>query len=68
MCKMIEVKNNIKIDFIVLAITTMLHCLLADNNGYFWQPAEFKNVANPYFGNMKHLQNPKHLTLTSASA
>ena len=40
---------------------------LANSAGHFWWPAEFKNVANPDFGNLKHLQNPGHLSLTAPS-
>ena len=45
----------------------MLCQLLAESAGHFWQPAEFENVANPYFENLKHLQNPEHLPLTKDS-
>ena len=64
---MIEVNNNIRIDFIVVAIIIMLRRSLAESAGHFWQPAEFKNVANPDFENFKHLQNPGHLSLTAPS-
>ena len=43
----------------------MLHRLLADSAGHFWWPVEFENVVNQDFGNLKHLQNPGHLSLTS---
>ena len=45
----------------------MLRRSLADGAGHFWQPAEFKNVANPDFENLKHFQNPGHLLLTKPS-
>ena len=43
----------------------MLHWMLAESTGHFWHPAEFENVANEYFENLKHLQNPRHLLLTA---
>ena len=64
---MVEVSSYVKLDFIVVAITIMLHWLLAENAGHFWWPAEFENVANPDFENLKHLQNPRHLPLPKAS-
>ena len=45
----------------------MLRRSLAENAGHFWWPAEFKNMANPYFENLKHLRNPGHLSLTEPS-
>ena len=45
----------------------MLRRSLAESAGHFWWPAEFENVANPDFENLKHLQNPGHLPLTEAS-
>ena len=45
----------------------MLRRSLAESTGHFWWPAEFENVANPYFENLKHLQNPGHLSLTAYS-
>ena len=45
----------------------MLRRLLAESDGHFWQPAEFEDVANPDFENLKHLQNPGHLSLTAPS-
>ena len=45
----------------------MLHQLLGEIAGHFWQPSEFENVANPDFENLKHFQNPGHLPLTEAS-
>ena len=43
-------------------------CLsLSESAGQFWWPAEFENVANPDFENLKHLQNPGHLPLTTDS-
>ena len=53
----IEVINNLNIDF---AITIMPCQLLAESAGHFWWTAEFEDVANPYFENLKHLQNPEH--------
>ena len=46
---------------------TIILRLIAESAGHFWQPAEFENVANPYFENLKHLQNPGHLSLTALS-
>ena len=40
---------------------------LAESAGHFWHPAEFENAANPDFENLKHLQNPGHLSLTAPS-
>ena len=37
---------------------------LAEIDGNPWQPSEFKNVANPDFEHLKHLQNPGHFSLT----
>ena len=45
----------------------MLRRLLAEGAGHFFQPAEFENVANPDFENIKHLQNQGHLLLTETS-
>ena len=42
----------------------MLRKSLAESAGHYWQPAEFENVANPDFENLKHLQNPGHVFLT----
>ena len=42
----------------------MLRRLLAESVGHFWKPTEFENVENPYFENIKHLQNSGHLPLT----
>ena len=53
--------------FIDVAITIMLRRLLADSAAYFWQRIEFKNVANPDFKNIKHMENPGHLSLTEPS-
>ena len=64
---MIEVKNNIRIEFNVVAITSILYRLLAESYGCFCQQAEFENVANTEFENLKHLQNPGHLSLTEPS-
>ena len=49
------------------AITIMLRRSLAESAGHFWQPAEFENVANPDFENLKHLQNPGYLSQTTPS-
>ena len=43
------------LEFIVVSITIMLCRLLAESVGCFWQPSELENVANPDFGNLKHL-------------
>ena len=43
----------------------MIRRSLAESAGHFWQPEEFENVANPYFGNLKHLQNLGHFSLTA---
>ena len=64
---MVEFISNVKIEFIAFDITIMLPQLLAESVGPFWQPAELENVANPVFENLKHLQNPGHLSLTSPS-
>ena len=53
--------------FIVIAINIMLGRSLDESAGHFWWPAEAENVANPDFGNLKHLQNPVNLPLTKAS-
>ena len=53
----IEVINNLNIDF---SITIIIRWFLAESAGHFWWTAEFKNVANPDFDNLKHLQNPGH--------
>ena len=45
----------------------MIHWSLAESAGHFWWPEEFENVANPYFGNLKHLQKQGHLSLTEPS-
>ena len=45
----------------------MLHGSLSENDSRFWWPEEFENAANPYFENLKHLQNPGHLSLTAPS-
>ena len=45
----------------------MLRRFLDESAGRFWWPAEFENVANPDFENLKHLQNPGHLSLTEPS-
>ena len=59
--------SNVKIYFIVVAIAIILRRSLDESAGHFLQPEEFKNVANPYFENIKHLQNPGHVLLTAAS-
>ena len=45
----------------------MLCWLIDESAGHFWWPAEFENVANPYFEHLKQLQNPGHLRLTKSS-
>ena len=64
---MVEVSSNVMIDFIVVTITIMLRRSLPESAGHFWRPAEFENVANPYFKNLKHLQNLGHFLMISAS-
>ena len=48
-------------------ISMVLRRSFAENDGPFWCPEEFKNVANPDFKNLKNLQNPRHLFLTIPS-
>ena len=64
---MIEFNNNIRIGFIVVAIIIMIRQSLAESTGHFWQPEKFENVANIYFENIKHLQNPGNLPPTKDS-
>ena len=45
----------------------MIRWFLAESAGHFCQPAEFENVADPDFENLKHLQNPGNLPQTEAS-
>ena len=45
----------------------MLRRSLAKSAGHFWQPAEFENMANPDFKNLKHFQTPGHLPLNAPS-
>ena len=45
----------------------MLRRSLADSAGHFWHPEEFKNMANPDFENIEHLQNLGHFLLTAGS-
>ena len=52
---MIEVNNNIGMDFIAVAITIIIQWLLAQSSGHFWWPEEFENVANPDFEYLEHL-------------
>ena len=47
-------------------IYTMLRRLLDESASHFWWPAEFENVPNPNFENLKHLQNPLHLLLNAS--
>ena len=65
---MVEVISNAKIDFIVVAVTIMIHQSLAESADHFWWPAEFENVANVYIKNIKHLENPGPLLLTAPSS
>ena len=67
MYQSVDVISNDNIDFIIVAITIMLRLLLAEIASHFWQPAEFENVANPDFKNIKHLHNPGHLSMTKPS-
>ena len=55
------------IDFIVVSINIILRRLLVESAGQFWWPAEFGNVENPDFENLKHLQNPGNLSPTAPS-
>ena len=64
---MIEKISNIRINFIVVVITIMIHQSHVENAGHFWQLVEFEKWANPDFENLKHLQNPGHLPLNEAS-
>ena len=64
---MVEFISNVKIEFIVIAITIMIRQLLDESAGQFLQPAEFENEANPDFENLKHLQNSGQLSLTAHS-
>ena len=59
----VEVSSNVRIEFIVVAITMMLHLLPAESAGHFWQPVEIESLANLDFEHLKHLQNPGHLPL-----
>ena len=60
------IRQNLSIISIqIVATTIMLRWLLAESYGRFWKPVEFKNVANPYFKNLKHLQNRGHFSLTT---
>ena len=45
----------------------MLPRLLAESAGNFWQLAEFENVVDPDFENLKHLQNPGQSSLIAPS-
>ena len=42
----------------------MLRHLISVSAVQFWRAAEFDNVANPYFEDLNHLQNPGHFLLT----
>ena len=53
----IEVINNLDIYF---AITVMLRRSRDESAGHFWWTAEFENMENPEFENLKHLQKPGH--------
>ena len=67
MYQRVDISINVKIDLIVVAITIMLRRSLAESAGHFRWPAEFKNVANPDFEHLNHLQNPGHLSLATPS-
>ena len=41
--------------------------VFSESAGHFKWPAEFKNVSNSNFKNLKHLQNPGHLFLNATS-
>ena len=45
----------------------MICRLLVESAGHFWQPAEFENVSNPDFENLKHLQNLGHFLMAAGS-
>ena len=42
----------------------MIHRSIDESAGHFWWSAEFENMANTDFENLKHLENPGHLFLT----
>ena len=42
----------------------MLRRIISKSSGHIWQPAEFENVENPYFENLKQLQNPGQFLMT----
>ena len=48
-------------------ISIMFRRSLAESAGHFWWPEESENVANQDFENLKHFQNPGHLSLTAPS-
>ena len=54
---MVEVITNVKIEFIVVSIIITLCWSLAAGAGHFWRPEKPKNLENPDFENIKHLQN-----------
>ena len=62
-----EVNSNIKVYFVVVAIAIVLCRFLAESAAYFLWPADFENVVKLYFGNLKHMKNPRHLLLTVSS-
>ena len=45
----------------------MLCQLLYNRDVHFWKSQEFENVANPYFKGLKHLQDPRNLSLNAPS-
>ena len=67
MYERVEVSSNVKIYFIVVAITIMIRRLHDDSAGKFWCQVEYENVKNPDFENIKHLQSTEHLSMTAPS-
>ena len=61
---MVEVSSSFRIEIIVVVVIIMICRSLAESTGHFWWSAEFKNVENPDFENLNHLQNPGHLSMT----
>ena len=54
----------IRIIFFIIAIIITLNQLFAASYARFWWLSKFENLANPYFVNLKHLQNYEHFLLT----
>ena len=51
----------------ISTIAIMIRWFIAASTGRFWQPAEFENVSNPDFENLKHLQNLGHFLMAEGS-